>query len=69
MRACIVLLAATHATACSNAAMEDAFGLSIRTEDLGDVDYEFVLVTQPRGRDIRVEDAGGAEVAQAQRGH
>ena len=50
MRACLVLLAATHATACSNAAMEDAFGLSIRTEDLGDVDYEFVLVTQPRGR-------------------
>ena len=30
--------------------MEDDFGLSIRTEDLGDTAYDFGLVTRPAGR-------------------
>ena len=52
MRIMLRLLAvAALAEGCSNAAMEDAFGLSIRTEDMGDVDYDFVLLTQPRGRE------------------
>eukprot|EP00658_Telonema_sp_P-2_P068554 TRINITY_DN5748_c0_g1_i6.p1 TRINITY_DN5748_c0_g1~~TRINITY_DN5748_c0_g1_i6.p1 ORF type:complete len:197 (-),score=33.30 TRINITY_DN5748_c0_g1_i6:876-1466(-) len=34
---------------CSNFAMDDAFKLSVRTEDLGEIPYEFVMVSTPRG--------------------
>lgn len=49
MRLFLVLLCVAVCEGCSNAVMEDGYGLSIRTEDLGNVEYEFGLVTRPAG--------------------
>lgn len=45
----LAMLRLLCAVGCSNFAMENNFQISARTEDLGALDYEFALVTKPRG--------------------
>ena len=43
----LLTITLTTITACSNFAMEDSYGLSVRTEDMGPIDFTFSLTANP----------------------